>query len=372
MEATEIELLQEKPPFWYYNNVGLAEAGERLRNADPKDIVALRTYRWDRKCPFIAAYEPSGDAATDGALSQVDFQASLKYSGSLGRLPPELLAEVCSKIDIKSLFALGQANRRMREFVKSWKDYQTVSRHIPGVVRVLLQTDIVSWFTVGQLLKVLYENKCVGCGMSAGSVFLPTMERACHCCLEHNFRFTLVSTTSVLHQLGTPPWLKSHVELPIPSFTSIAGFYGPRFTTWKKKKQLVLAVTAHEAFPECADLFGSKGSQYGFVAATEVPWLHPDTLELERGYHCGACDKGLKSEKDMPAHKHLDSLDPRMRAKLHHEYLSRFKNTLSLSPNNNTDHDTWDDDDSDWEDDDGDSSNGEDADDLEEDDIVYD
>lgn len=99
--------------------------------------------------------------------------------GTMRHLPSEVLAEICSYLDILSSFRLRQVNRMARQVVSELPAYRDLSRYGLESLRTALRTGIADWFLLSDLYCTLCTSGCAQCGFFGPLLFLPTIERCC-------------------------------------------------------------------------------------------------------------------------------------------------------------------------------------------------
>ncbi|KAK3385738.1 hypothetical protein B0H63DRAFT_560273 [Podospora didyma] len=97
--------------------------------------------------------------------------------------PLELHFIVLRHLDIASLSALGQVNRRARAAVTAMPEFNQVVTHAIEVLGAVLRTCMASRFTIVQLNDVLHTAKCQNYIRSGFLLFLPKLSRLCFDCL---------------------------------------------------------------------------------------------------------------------------------------------------------------------------------------------
>lgn len=99
--------------------------------------------------------------------------------GNLQSLPLEIVYEMCSLLDVRSLINLRHTNRRAQQIVRETSVYEAVIAHALAALCVTLRTNIASWFTFSDLTQRPCTRDCHICGSFSGFIFLPSFMRCC-------------------------------------------------------------------------------------------------------------------------------------------------------------------------------------------------
>ncbi|KAB5577980.1 hypothetical protein GE09DRAFT_536613 [Coniochaeta sp. 2T2.1] len=108
----------------------------------------------------------------------------------LGRLPHELLREICLDLDIRSLFRLRQVNQLTRQVVFGLSEYQAITHHALDALRASLLTCMARYQTLSDIYDPLCDPSCAFCGLrelpvpahsSTLLLFLPSFEFLPNC-----------------------------------------------------------------------------------------------------------------------------------------------------------------------------------------------
>ncbi|CZR54826.1 uncharacterized protein PAC_04710 [Phialocephala subalpina] len=109
--------------------------------------------------------------------------------GKLDLLPLEIVHEILSILDFKSLDAVRAVNSKT-------KKYRRIVKYAKTAIRALYKTRTSILFSTAHLLAVLSGEKCVACGSFGNYLFLLTGDRCCFWCLYNDPRFGLMTVSS--------------------------------------------------------------------------------------------------------------------------------------------------------------------------------
>jgi hypothetical protein len=106
--------------------------------------------------------------------------------GALDALPLELLFCALDYLDLRSLSRLSRGSHRGKSVVDSLPALRDIRDHAPCTFPALRLTGLIHVHSVGTLRATLRSEQCVSCREYGPFLFLPTAERCCCDCLEHN------------------------------------------------------------------------------------------------------------------------------------------------------------------------------------------
>ncbi|KAH8903843.1 hypothetical protein BR93DRAFT_971443 [Coniochaeta sp. PMI_546] len=122
--------------------------------------------------------------------------------GILGKLPNELLADICRNLDVKSYLRFRQVCRFSRFFASELVEYRAVIDGAANCFLGVIRTDMWRCLTFSDLFRAMCTTHCNICGKLGPFVYLLTVTRCCRTCLYEHASFqtvTLASFTRVGH-----------------------------------------------------------------------------------------------------------------------------------------------------------------------------
>jgi hypothetical protein len=255
--------------------------------------------------------------------------------GVLDALPPELLQEILSQLDLRTLTDFRRINRRAIELVNSLPQYKAINTHALNALRGILSIETGRWITCRTLYEKLCTPGCEQCGDFGGYLYLLTCKRVCFLCLSQDRRYLPLSPRRASWKFG----LDSRIINTLPRMRVICGTYSPNekrisapsvlvdyesalhagislhgsLSAMQKyvadmEAQKLQAYSARVAAmkrsgsitrrmrqPLTSDPFdGQSGNPFRFVAIVNVPWLNRSLQEVEWGFHCVGCEKSCR------------------------------------------------------------------------------
>ncbi|KAH7013668.1 hypothetical protein EDB80DRAFT_379061 [Ilyonectria destructans] len=168
--------------------------------------------------------------------------------GLMDALPQEILFIILNLLDFQSLSRISRASIKGRLTVAAIPEYREIVQHIPEILAALGRTRVLKYHEVTLLRHVLRTSQCVSCFGFGAFLFLPTCERVCFQCLQHNhsLRMTTLSKAKKCFHLTD-----NHLDR-VPILHSIPGTYKVehenshqlvlRLVSIKQVKQLAIEV----------------------------------------------------------------------------------------------------------------------------------
>ena len=260
--------------------------------------------------------------------------------GKLDILPPEILTDVCSQLDLQSLTDLRRVNKHAMQIVDSIPQYQVILREAPDALRAMLSIGSASFSTLEDLYTTLCTAFCETCNHFGGYLYLITCRRVCFRCLSQQTSFLPLSRADVVRKFG----LRSGDIAKIPRIRSRPGHYSERaipcrksfilfdhdvarstaiaihgevksmeeFATnaalrrvsaFKRRKQRSPEMMTKSRRPRLQDARDGKSeNRYRFMAIVPLPYFDPRSRSAERGFYCIGCRHEIGYNKD----PHLD------------------------------------------------------------------
>ncbi|PIG79057.1 hypothetical protein AARAC_008065 [Aspergillus arachidicola] len=273
----------------------------KVESKDDDDILRVASYHRRDFDLAVIRINPRELEQIRNSLLRVDRPASTNL-GDLDVLPLEILHEIFSSLDIMSLFKFRQINRQAQQLVCTVYGYRTIITHALGVFGAILKTRMASWFTIHDLLEVLYTGDCLLCGSFGGFVFLPYLSRCCLPCVETASQFRLISVTDAkkYFQLNL-----TNLRNSIPILRTIPGIYSMDETPRKRSVQILAEKQIYPAIKRCnaeertAPLAqpNKKSMIFRYMATTTLPYINKASGAIEHGICCTGCQIAI--EKDL-------------------------------------------------------------------------
>lgn len=175
-------------------------------------------------------------------------QASIS---NLQKLPTELIFQVLSYLDLKSLTDLRTVDFWSKDLIDAFPVYEDLLKYAPEAVQALVDTRLITYFAVSTLNGSLRSDSCVGCDDFGPFLFLPLGKRSCFDCLQHNLllRVITVPTARKCFDLS-----KREIDA-LPKLFNLPGNYGPEHRTVMSRKKLV---SVWEAQDRAIELHGGR------------------------------------------------------------------------------------------------------------------
>lgn len=254
-------------------------------------------------------------------------------TGSLQKLPTELILQVLSCLDLKSLTYMRKVDFWTKDLVDALPAYGQLLKCAAKAVQALADTRLIASFAVSTLHDALRSVTCVGCGDFGPFLFLPLGKRCCFNCLQGNLLLRVITPSDARKCFD----LSKKAIDALPKLYSLPGEYGSGNPRVKSRKYLVSvlgaqnlsielhggrdqmetailnkSVKAQTAFAlkiaerESQSKTSAVGKRpprpkspkaileapedpYQFFASVYFPLLHRDGT-LERGLSCKACE----------------------------------------------------------------------------------
>lgn len=255
--------------------------------------------------------------------------------GVLDALPLELLQEIMSQLDLRTLPDFRRVNRRATEVVDSLPQYKAINTHAVNALRGILSIETGCWITCATLYEKLCTPGCEQCGDFASYLYLLTCKRVCFLCFSQDRLYLPLSPRRASWKFG----LDSRIIKTLPRMRVIPGTYSPnekkvgvpsvlvdyesalragvsrhgslsamheyvanmearKLQAYNARLAAVQqsgSVTRRMRQPRASDPFdGQSGNPFRFVAIVRVPWLSRALQEVEWGFHCVGCEKSCR------------------------------------------------------------------------------
>lgn len=106
--------------------------------------------------------------------------------GDLSRLPIEVIHCFIDHMDFLSLATFAQTCHYARMIVESHPTLKLLLKHCAHIRRWLWSTQLIFWPSLLNIKNELFQPNCRGCGSRGDLFHIPTCERICSNCNEHN------------------------------------------------------------------------------------------------------------------------------------------------------------------------------------------
>ena len=153
-----------------------------------------------------------------------------KDLGALDLLPLELLQEILSYLDLRSLANFRHANRRATEVVESIPRYKATMTHAGYVIPCILGIETGPWITLGTLYDQICTAKCEKCGDFGGYLYILTCTRVCFYCFTEDKKYLPLLFNDAIRSFG----IDRRIIQTLPHMKSIPGEYS---TLMKKRER---------------------------------------------------------------------------------------------------------------------------------------
>lgn len=261
----------------------------------PEDVFRVAAYH-RREFAFTVVYsDPQKLSAVQPFISEPFPRPPSAHLGKMGCLPSELLQDIFSYLDVLSSFRLRQVNRVARGVVSTWPAYQDLSRHALEALRTALRTGIAGWLLVSGIHRALRRSKCSQCDFFGPLLFLPTVERCCHRCLESSSNFRIASLTALSQVSGLTP---SRLREWVPVLHTLPGRYSMRGSKYKLRLNMVAqgdvlqrlsCLNIQPPLPTTIPHLKGRNSAYRCTMATAFPFIDDERPRVQEGLGCRGC-----------------------------------------------------------------------------------
>lgn len=161
---------------------------------------------------------------------------------SLQKLPTELIFEVLSYLDLKSLTDLRAVDFWAKDLVDVFPAYEHLLRYAPEAVQALSDTRLIASFTASTLHEALRSDTCIGCDDFGPFILLPLGKRCCFNCLQDNLLLRVITVPAARKCFD----LSKKTVDALPKLLNLPGNYGPEERQIKSRKNLVSVWEARE------------------------------------------------------------------------------------------------------------------------------
>lgn len=247
--------------------------------------------------------------------------------GDVELLLLEVIPDICSLLDIQSLFNFRHVNCRALQIVTRTRGYEAVITHATGALCVILRTKIASWFTMSDLFKALCTRDCAVCSSFGGFIFLPSFMRCCYACLTMN-RLPSVVRDSILKNLLKPS--QSHLRSLVPTVTSLPGRYTSGWMVRHRRYEIMPIEFVGKLSPGrwwYRMIQSEESLPLKYMVTTSLPYLDVETGALQNGIRCSGCDVFLHrtNKPESPSFPPENPLTLRDKVYSYDEFMEHFR-----------------------------------------------
>lgn len=263
-----------------------------FENVDKMDIIRTASYHRREFDMDVLATNPRDHDQIRSSLLQT-IPATSSTLGDVELLPLEIILEICSLLDIQSLFNFRHVNRRALQIVTRTRGYEAVIAHAIGALCVILRTRIASWFTISDLFKALCTRDCAVCSSFGGFIFIPSFMRCCYACLTMN-RLPSVARDFILKNLLKQS--QSHLRSLVPTVTSLPGRYTSGWMVRHPRYEIMPIEFVGTLSPDrwwYIKMQSEESLPLKYMVTTSLPYLDVESGALQNGICCSGCDVSL-------------------------------------------------------------------------------
>ncbi len=143
--------------------------------------------------------------------------------GSLCILPIETIQHILLCADMESLLRLQTVSQSMKRAVDSLRQFHTVIRCVPGVMRIMQATGTTSMVNCGDLYNALCKPHCDHCASPGQYLYLLSCARLCRECLTTNLRYRALRPQQAIEQYGLYKEAVDRLpKLTVPKYSPVA------------------------------------------------------------------------------------------------------------------------------------------------------
>ncbi|KAG6012530.1 hypothetical protein E4U54_007486 [Claviceps lovelessii] len=236
------------------------------------------------------------DAKLESACPLDDGRHALKATcsaGLLDLLPLELIAPILLVLDLPSLSAFRQVNRRAMDLVDSLHQYAMVRRHCPNVLRAILSIGAASYDCI-TLYETLCVSKCASCDRTGPYIYLITCKRVCYFCFTSSAAYL---PANIWEATRKNKIRKERLRL-LPRVCSLPGRYGHDGRISRKRIQLFDRQAMVKLAEQSSGMAvprpqpDSATTRYRrYMSIISAPYFDPSGRSADWGVYCmGCCD----------------------------------------------------------------------------------
>ena len=213
----------------------------QMASDNPVRREMIRLLGYHLMDPLIIKRFPDGrNRTTHGVDVRHHSPAILFTLGDLDVLPIEMLNAALQFSDLHTLSEFSHVNRQAKEVVDGFIPYKLIKTLAPHLLVVLTRTEVVSHFTVGQVVDVLCSKSCSICGRFGTYLWIPDCIRCCFSCLHYSPNLMPMSKKDAKAAFG----LSERELSKVPIMYTLPGRYTPHCGLYKRRRWLLSRETA--------------------------------------------------------------------------------------------------------------------------------
>lgn len=259
---------------------------------------AVRTLSRPFKINQAFARPPPGDIPTT-VFQTLASSAPVLRPGLLGRLPLELMVDVCMSLDIASVFSLSHSSRYAREAIASIKKFRLVGKHAAGCIWLYLNTQVASHVQLRALYSALTTRTCSFCLRNGELLSIPTVQRCCLKCFAQDSRLLPLFLIELTRGVPGCPSAKV-VKRDFPVLRTIPNSYGWSQVPIGRRRYVVAGQHARQLQQGWGRFLPRSKHRRSLVFATftMLPYLNRETQEIQGSFSCRACMAGVCNTRE--------------------------------------------------------------------------
>ncbi|KAK8031283.1 hypothetical protein PG990_001017 [Apiospora arundinis] len=129
--------------------------------------------------------------------------------GLLDKFPSEVVVMIMAQLDLQSLARFAKVSFQGDGFVQSCREYRDLLQFVPETIEAYCRLGLLDLHPVADIHRALWTAQCDTCCSPGPFLFLPTCQRCCLGCLDHNPALRLMTPTAAENMYGLT---KSQVE----------------------------------------------------------------------------------------------------------------------------------------------------------------
>ncbi|KAJ5898974.1 hypothetical protein N7495_003718 [Penicillium taxi] len=320
------------------------ESGTKPTSPDESEeldeVEIIRTTSYHRRDWDQAVAIPSTNPYDHHEVRSLLLQNIHTTDSSLGNLqflPREIVTDICSRLDIRSLMNFRHVNRCARQIARETRRYEAVVTHASKALCVALSTNVAAWFTMSDIFKALCTKNCDFCGGFGGFLFLPSfpsLMRCCFACIRRDRLPILLHFAVMKKRLRFSPGClispsQGFLHRPKPAVRTLPGIYSMTRNVRNKGFYVIPELFLNLEYLREEDygavVAPSNNSELiRYMVTTPFPYLDIRSGSTQNGISCCGCqvsvEKGLHL-RNVPS----DTFTMRDKVYSHEEFMEHFR-----------------------------------------------
>lgn len=226
--------------------------------------------------------------------AHVDIRNADPSSQSIGlfdRLPMEIMDEILPNIDVCSLVAFRDINRRTKFIVDSLPMFKLVVS-FPGLIYAVLELQC-RFFSLGELVRCIHNPKCHYCDHFGDMLYLITARRMCYPCWTEKENVPMI----IPFELDNEEQVTSRIAIKlyghVPHILLSPGTYGVRGAIGFNRPRVAFDQRGFQADPETPSWEITRAERrphtLSHMVTIRAPYFENSTGTWEEGFMCRAC-----------------------------------------------------------------------------------